>query len=90
VCSGSLPVSIRTSRLDVPEQNGIHPFIEAESASGLDHILVTAAVAAPGVDVPSGLTIVQEGSMWRISGSQGARPVDVRVSLKSDLPIIIL
>jgi hypothetical protein len=90
MCSGSQAVVFRASRLDVPEQNGVHPFIEAESASGLDHTLVTAAVAEPGSNVPAALIVRQEGTLWRINGKLGNKPVEIRVSLESDLPAITL
>lgn len=72
-------VTLLTGRLDLPEADGVFPFVEAESAAALQHAVLTVAVAAPGSVEQTGLKVGREVAGWRITGKHRGRAVDVSV-----------
>jgi hypothetical protein len=90
VCKGTPSLVIRSGRLDLPEQYGIHPYLEVESASGLDHLLITAAVAARGPATPAPLALEGEGGLWTITGSHGGKKVRIHLAADTDIPVVTL
>jgi hypothetical protein len=85
---GSGTVRIRQARLDLPEEYGIFPFLEAESAPALEHAIVTAAVAAHGKNAPEGLSIRREGDEWTVSGKREGKSFTVVIDASGENPVV--
>jgi hypothetical protein len=86
LASGMLRVS--QNRIDVPEQYGIHPFLEVESAPALDHRIVTAAMALRGKDAPEGLSIKRTADRWSVTGKRGGKPFAIAIDGSGDIPVV--
>ena len=86
--SGALQVS--QHRLDVPEEYGIHPFLEVESAKALEHRILTAAIVAHGKEAPEGLSITREGDSWSVTGKRNGKSFAVTLDASGDTPRVAL
>jgi hypothetical protein len=83
-------VRVKEGRIEVPEQYGIFPFLEVESAPALVHRILTAAVAARGTTAPEGLIIEQSGDRWSVAGVRGGKRFAVGIDASSDVPVVTL
>ncbi len=83
-------VHVREGRIDVPEQYGIFPFLEVESAPALEHRILTAAMAGRGTVVPEALTIERSGDRWSVEGLRGGKRLTVGIDASSDVPVVTL
>jgi hypothetical protein len=86
--SGTLQVS--QHRLDVPEEYGIHPFLEVESAKASEHRILTAAIVAHGKEAPEGLSIAREGDSWTVTGKRSGKSFAVTLDASGDTPRVAL
>jgi hypothetical protein len=81
-------LSVRANHLALPEAEGRFPYVEASSAAGTEHELVTVATAAP-VGAEHGLFTITPGSdSWRVRGTHAQQKVDVELRSVNDLPVI--
>lgn len=79
-------------KLDLPESEGIHPFVEAVSPSAASHVLLTVATAqpSPGPQSQGDLQVSKERGAWRVTGSHRGRKVNALIDPSGTLPTITL
>jgi hypothetical protein len=85
---GSGNLRIRQGRIEVPEEYGIFPFLEVESAPALEHAIITAAIAVHGKNAPEGLTIRRDGDQWTVSGKRGGKSFTVGIDVSGENPVV--
>ena len=90
IATGSGRLGFRTDRLAVPEENGIHPFVELDSPTALDHEIVTVCTAQRHGSSHGSMTVRRKGSKWQITGSHNGRSVDVTLQTAEDVPAVTL
>lgn len=73
------PLAVRTGRLDLPEDEGVFPFAEVESAAATTHEILTLATAQPAGGEHGTLAVARDGPGWRIRGTHAGRKLDVRL-----------
>ncbi|MGC4071533.1 MAG: heparinase II/III family protein [Nibricoccus sp.] len=75
-------IGLSEGRLELPEQIGVYPFIEATSAAALEHRVLTVATASPrgGGSGALKVTTASPGE-WRVTGEHRGQKVDVAISL---------
>lgn len=85
-------IACSSLRLDLPESEGVFPFVEAVSAPATSHVLLTVAAAQPTGDKhPSEkLRAVEERGIWRVTGSHRGRRIDVTIDPATTLPVITI
>ncbi|MBP7141121.1 MAG: heparinase II/III family protein [Opitutaceae bacterium] len=88
--SGGIACSVL--KQDLPESEGIHPFVEAVSSSAASHVLLTVATAQPSPEPQSqgDLHVIGEHGAWRVTGSHRGRKVNVLIDPAGALPAITL
>jgi hypothetical protein len=75
-------IGLTEGRLDLPEQIGVYPMIEATSVAALDHRVLTTATAVPRGGGHGGLQVsTGNPGEWRVTGEHRGRKVDVAISL---------
>lgn len=79
-------ITICTGRLDLPDDEGVFPYAEVESAAATEHEILTIAAARPADGVSGTLDAVREADGWRIHGAHGGRKCDVRLVLGANGP----
>jgi hypothetical protein len=86
--TGSVDCSVL--KHDLPESEGLHPFVEAVSPAATEHVLLTVASARPSSEPPAAgkLTVTRQGTGWHISGSHRGLKVNVTVDPSGTLPAI--
>lgn len=86
--SGSVACSVL--KHDLPESEGVHPFVEAVSAAATTHTLLTVAAAQPAQEsrAPGALAVIRTGAGWRVTGTHRGRNVDVTVDPTGNLPAV--
>lgn len=77
-------VALRTAKLALPETEGTYPFVEAESASALEHTVLTVCTAARQGSAHGTLALTRESSAWRVKGMHGGAKVDVTLAATGD------
>jgi hypothetical protein len=77
-------LTVATGRLDLPAEEGVFPFVEVESASANEHVVLTLATAQAGEGEHGPLAAVREGEGWRIHGAHAGRKLDVRLAAGPD------
>ncbi|ACB76175.1 heparinase II/III domain-containing protein [Opitutus terrae] len=75
--TGLQPLALRTDRLALPPEETPQPFVEASSPAATDHLILTAATAAPTGGVHPVLKIERAADAWRVTGQQGKQQVNV-------------
>ena len=83
---GRARVAVRTGRLEVPEEMGIHPFVEAESAAATDHAILTVCTAQKAGAAHGTLRAARAGDDWVVSGSHNGADIAVRIRPGPDGP----
>lgn len=70
-----------TGRLDLPPEDGIHPFAEVATAAAGTHEVLTVCSAAPAGEAHGQLRVRREGESWIVAGSH--RGLAVNVTLRA-------
>ncbi len=83
-------VACSVLRHDLPETEGVHPFVEAVSAPATAHTLLTVALAQPAGGTAGGLTVARNGAIWRVTGTHRGQKVDVTIDSAGALPAVTL
>lgn len=84
-------LSVRTGQLDLPADEGVFPFAEAESASAMEHEVLTLATAQVAGSGHGPLAAVRKGEGWRIHGAHNGRKYDVRLAPEANgLPVPVV
>ncbi len=83
---GAQAPKVRASKLNLPEEEGEYPYVEVESASGLEHNLLTIAAAAPAGEALAPLSVTPQNGGWAVTGTHRGRPVNVRIELGEERP----
>jgi hypothetical protein len=86
--------TVACSRLqhDLPETEGVHPFVEAVSAPATSHALLTVARAQPTTEAraPGDVDVTRNGSTWRVTGTHRGLKVNVTIDASGALPAITI
>ncbi|ATC64599.1 hypothetical protein CMV30_11890 [Nibricoccus aquaticus] len=82
-------VVTRIGRLDLPESDGVFPFIEATSPAATGHVVLTASVAAPAGEKCTALNVIREGDAWRVTGEHRGQKVTVFIIVADGKPPVI-
>jgi hypothetical protein len=80
------PVTARTGALEIPPDKGVFPYAESESASALDHVMITLCEAHPASEAPAPLRAVREANLWRITGERAGKHVAFAIDTTTDVP----
>ncbi len=83
-------VACSVLRHDLPETEGVHPFVEAVSAPATEHSLLTVALAQPAGGTPGGLSVARNGAIWRVTGTHRGQKVDVTIDSAAAVPAVTL
>jgi hypothetical protein len=77
---------------DLPESEGVHPFVEVVSAAATTHTLLTVATARPANTPrdPGSPSIVRQGRAWRVGGIHRGKTFDVTIDPSGALPVITI
>jgi hypothetical protein len=73
--------NIQTGKLNLPESEGVFPYVEIVSAAGNDHTILTACTAAPAGEAHGELHLAREGRGWRVTGNHRHRTVQASITL---------
>ncbi len=84
------PVTCATARHDLPESEGVHPYVEVASAATDRHELLTVATAAPIDGTHGTLTVTRLDTGWRVTGTHAGQKVDVTLQSTGSIPAIRL
>jgi hypothetical protein len=87
---GPAAPSYKTGVLPVPEDHGVHPFVEVAAPAATDHTLLTVCTAAAQGDAHGVLDVKVNGSVFEVSGKHTARTLRVRIDTSNDLPLVTL
>lgn len=84
--------AVQTSlgRLDLPESEGVFPFVEVVSARATEHEIVTACTVAPAGEAHGALTVARAGEGWRITGTHRGQRVDLTLAATGTVPALNL
>ena len=86
------PVNCSVLKHDLPESEGVHPFVEAVSPAATEHTLLTVACAHPSSEspAPGQLTVSRQGAGWHVTGTHRGRKVDVILDPNGAVPAITI
>ena len=87
---GSTVPSYKTGVLPVPEDHGIHPFVEVVSTAATEHLLLTVCTAAAQGGTHGALTVTHHANVFEVTGKHNARTLHVRIDVSHDLPVVTL
>lgn len=74
--------------LDVPAENGVHPYAEVESASSLDHLILTICTAQQSGKQHGTLGVQTTGKGWKINGTHNGQAINVTIDGSADIPVV--
>jgi hypothetical protein len=79
----------RAGRLNLPPEEGVHPYAEVESAAALEHEFVTLC-GAEATGAPAGLVLglTDSGDSWGITGKQGGKSFACQIGTAGEVPTI--
>jgi hypothetical protein len=83
-------ITLRNGTLDVPEDVGIYPYLEAETSAALEHMILTVCTAQEKGKPHGNLAISQKGSIWDITGRHNQRSLAVEITVDNELPIVTI
>jgi hypothetical protein len=83
---GSGPMTVRTGKLPVPDQSGIHPYAEAESGAAKEHWIATLCTAQGAGRTHGDLTATVRDNSVLVTGKHNGRTIEVTIGLKGDTP----
>lgn len=86
--SGTL--SMRTGTLNVPQQNGVHPYVEVESGTGLDHLVLTACTLQQTGREHGRLNAQPTGRGWKVTGGHNGRNINIAIVSAGDVPRVVV
>jgi len=81
-------VKIITDKLKVPEEHGIHPFVEVESLASKEHLIMTVCTAQQAAKQHGDLSIDRNGAEWKITGTHNGQSVNIRLLADKDVPTV--
>jgi len=81
--AGQGSFALRAGQLALPADEGVFPYAEIVSASATDHVLVSAAAAAPSAETPGTLSVVRTVDGWQIAGTHRGRSLSATLHLNS-------
>ena len=79
-------VTVRTGTLDIPADKGIFPYVEAESAASLDHVLMTVCEAHAAAESVAQPQVRLDGKVWLVTVERGDARVSVAIDTTTDVP----
>ncbi len=83
-------VVIKTGTLDLPADKGIFPYAEAESASALDHLILTVCEAHAADGKAPSLRAARDGDVWRIDADRNGTRVVITIDTRTDIPAVTI
>ena len=81
---------VRTGTLNLPAEYGVHSFAEVESASALDHLILTVCTAQKAGKEHGKLNVRTTETGWTINGSHNGRSIKVTLVASSDIPDVVV
>jgi hypothetical protein len=90
MAAGSGTLGFRTDRLALPEEYGIHPFVELHSPPAQHHEIVTVCTAQRHGASHGNMAISRSDGVWRVTGSHNGRTVAVAIGAAEDIPTVTL
>jgi hypothetical protein len=88
--TGLTSVICATARHDLPESEGVHPYVEATSPTATEHTLLTVAAAKPAGEPSGALAVTREGARWRVQGMHRGQKLNVTIDPTDALPVITI
>lgn len=87
---GTSAVTCASKRHDLPEEEGVHPFVEAAAVAAPSHDLLTICTAAPTGQSHGALSAERTANGWRVTGTHRGLPVAVSLDVSGATPIVSL
>lgn len=87
---GNGKLIVRTGKLDVPAEYDVHPYAELESASGLDHRIVTVCTAQRAGREHGTVNIETTARGWKIGGTHNGQAINVTIDGSTDIPNVLI
>ncbi len=87
-CTGSFTIS--TDKLNVPEANGIHPYVEVNSMDAKEHILLTVCTAQQKGKPHGDLSLRRDDNGWKVTGTHNGQFINVRIETNKDIPGVMV
>lgn len=87
---GAAAVACAVARHDLPEEEGVHPFVEASSPAAAAHDLLTVCTAAPAGADHGDLNAERTTNGWRVTGTHRGLAVSVSFDLTGPTPVVAL
>jgi hypothetical protein len=89
ITRGRGKLTTRAGRLNLPLEEGVHPYAEVESAAALEHEFVTLCGAAPGgATAGPVLGLTDAGDSWGITGRKGGKSFACQIGTAGEVPTI--
>jgi hypothetical protein len=88
LCAGSGSLRLGVGKIDVPEEHGVHPFVEVDSTAELDHVLITVCSAQRAGNNHGALTVGRAASRWTISGTHNGKTIDLQLDMEREDPVV--
>jgi hypothetical protein len=82
------PVVCAVGRHDLPEGEGVHPFVEATSPASAAHELLTVCTATPTGSTHGALDVTRTAAGWRVSGMHRGLRVAVSLDTTGTTPVV--
>lgn len=80
------PLTVRTGRLGVPEEKGIHPFAEVESPAAAAHAMLTVCTGQKAGSDHGTFRVERQGEDWIVEGRHNGAAIAVRIRPGQDAP----
>ena len=74
----------------MPEEKGVHPYVEVSSDDAKEHLLLTACTAQQGRKGHGSLSVRRSGNEWMISGVHNGQTINVRLMADKDVPDVVI
>jgi len=83
-------LTVKTGKLPLAEKDGSQPFVEVESASALDHEILTVCSARATGEAHGELSLTREGTTWRVAGTHSGQKINLTLDSVGAQPVITL
>jgi hypothetical protein len=87
---GTGAVVVRAGALDIPSDRGVYPYAEVESASALEHVLLTVCAAAPESGTVPRVECARDGAVWRVTVTRAAKTTRATINASGDVPAVTI
>lgn len=81
-------VAVRSGKLNVPAENGEHPYVEIETNPGPEHQILTVCVAQGMKEKKSDIEATGNANGWTVTGRHDGKPLKISISVNDQKPVV--